>query len=279
MSECPKQLSNTIAVACAARVPRRPVRNGDTQRRSGIWKKREFRILAQTREHTSPCVSDDKLEGTIVCRVGDNAAFRSATVLKYIVLQLAERAHQAANEPFCQPGCDRGVLGVLGPLLPGKPFRVPSAWVYPGQGKYPSAIACVGATDQSIPQRAFYVMEYGCFDYDTAVSVRERSGRQRKFNERPNPTRPSERDRSKLRQSARDRLPQEIVSRLEVRGRPPSRSLVQVASVSCQLLRIGRRMPCHLPRPVNPQSIVAASSRLPPNATVLRAYSARGYRH
>src|ERR1700728_463479 len=141
MSECPKQLSNTIAVACAARVPRRPVRNGDTQRRSGIWKKREFRILAQTREHTSPTVSDHELKGAVVRGIYDNATFRSAAVLKHIVLQLAERTHQAADEPFCQPGCNRGVLGVLRPLLPGKPFRVPSTWVHPGQGKHPGAIA------------------------------------------------------------------------------------------------------------------------------------------
>lgn len=60
----------------------------------------------------------NELEGAIVRRVGDNAAFRPATVLKHIILQLAERTYQAADEPFRQPSCNRGVLGVLGPLLP-----------------------------------------------------------------------------------------------------------------------------------------------------------------
>jgi hypothetical protein len=114
MSKCPKQLSDTVAVACAARVPGGSIRSSNSQCNSGICEKRELRILAQTCEHTSPCVSDNKLEGAIVCRVGDNAAFRPAAVLKYIVLQLAERPHQAADKPFCQPGCDRSVLGALG---------------------------------------------------------------------------------------------------------------------------------------------------------------------
>jgi hypothetical protein len=280
MSKCPKQLSNTIAVACAARMPRRPVRKGDTQRRSGIWKKREFRILAQTREHTSPTVSDDELEGAVVRGIYDNATFRLAAVLKHVVLQLAERTHQAADEPFCQPGCDRGVLGVLRPLLPGKPFRVPSPRLHPGQGKHPGAIACAGAADRSIPERAFDLVKYRCFDHDAAVSVRESSGGHREFNQRPNPSRPSERDRSKLRQSAGDRLPQEIVGRLEARGRPPLRSLVQVSPVcSCRLRLICRRIFCQVPRTMSPQAMVVATLRLYPNTTVFRPYSARGHRH
>ena len=229
MSECPKQLSNTIAVACAVRVPRRPVRNGDTQRRSGIWKKRELKILAQTREHTSPTISDHELEGAVVRGINDNATFRSAAVLKHIVLQLAERTHKAADEPCCQPGCNRCVLGVLRPLLPGKPFRVPSTRVHPGQGKYPGTIACAGAADRSIPEREFDLVKYRCFDQDAAVSARESIGGHCEFNQRPNPSGPNERDRSKLRQSAGDRLPQEIVGRLEARRRPPLRSLVQVS--------------------------------------------------
>lgn len=280
MGKCPKQLSDTVAVACAARVPGGSIRSSNSQCSSGICEKRKLRILAQTCEHTSTCVSYNKLEGAVVCRVGDNAAFRPAAVLKYIVLQLAERPHQAAAEPFCQPGRDRSVLGMLGPLLPSKPFRLPSARVNAGQGKYPGAIACAGAADQSIPQRAFEVMEYGCFDRDAAVSLRESSGRQREFNERPNPTRPNERDRSKLRQSAGERLPEEIVGRLEARRPPPLCSLVQVSPVcSCRLRLVGRRIFCHLPQTMNRQAMVVASPRLYPNTTVFRPYSARGHRH
>ena len=47
----------------------------------------------------------NELEGAIVRRVGNNAAFRPATVLKHIILQLAERTYQAADEPFRQPSC------------------------------------------------------------------------------------------------------------------------------------------------------------------------------
>jgi hypothetical protein len=275
MSECPKKLSDTIAVACAARVTRRTVGNGDTQCRSGIWKTRKFRILAQTREHTSPTVSDHELEGAVVRGICDNATFRSAAVLKHIVLQLAERTHQAADEPFCQPGCNRGVLGVLRPLLPGKPFCVPSTRVHPGQRKHPGAIACAGATDRSIPESAFDLVKYRCFDHDAAISVRESSSSDREFNQRPNPSRSSERDRSKLRQSAGGRLPEEIVGRLEARRLPPLRSLVQVSPVcSCRLRLIGRRIFCHLPRTMNPQAMVVASPRLYPNTTVFRPYSA-----
>lgn len=280
MSECPKKLSDTIAVACAACVPRRPIRHGDTQCRSGIWKKRKFRIHSQAREHTSPSVGNDELEGAVVRGIYDNAAFRPAAVLKHIVLQLAERTHQPSDEPFRHPGCNRGVLSVLRPLLPGEPFRILSTSVHPGQGKHAGAIACAGATDRSIPERAFDLMEDRCFDHDAAVSVRESSGRHREFNQRPNPSRPSERDRSKLRQSACDRLPQEIVGRVEARGRPPLRSLVQVAPVySRRLRRIGRRISCHLPRTMNPQAMVVASPRLDLNTTAFRLYSARGHCH
>ncbi len=277
MSECPKKLSDTIAVACAARVPRRPIRHGNTQCRSGIWKKRKFRILAQARKHTSPSVSNDELEGAVVRGIYDNAAFRSAAVLKHIVLQLAERTHQSSDEPSRQPGCNRGVLSVLRPLLPSKPFRIPSARVHPGQGKHPGALTCASATDRSIPERAFDLVEDRCFDHDAAVSLRESSGRHREFNQRPDTSRPSERDRSKLRQSASDRLPQEIVGRVEARGRLPLRSLVQVAPVCSR--RLSRRIFRHLPRTINPQAMVAASLRLSPNTTVFRPYSARGYRH
>ena len=189
----------------------------------------------------------NELEGAIVRRVGDNAAFRPATVLKHIILQLAERTYQAADEPFRQPSCNRGVLGVLRPLLPGEPFRIRSTKVHTGQGKHPGAIACAGAADRSIPERAFDLVEDEWFDHDAAVGVRESCGRHREFNQRPNPSRPRERDHSKLRQSAGHGLPQEIVGRLEARGHPLWRSLVQVSPVcSCRLNRIGRRFFCPL---------------------------------
>ncbi len=263
MSERPKQLSNTIAVACAARVPRRPVRNGDTQRRSGIWKNREFGILAQTREHTSPTVSDHELEGAFDRGINDNATFRSAAVFKHIVLQLAQRTHQAADEPCCQPRCNRRVLGVLRPLLPGKPFRVPSTRVHPGQGEHPGAIACAGTADRSIPEREFDLVKYWCFDHDATVSVWESCGGHREFNQRPNPSRPTERDRSKLRQSAGDRLPQEIVGRLKTRVRPPLRSLVQVSPVwSCRLRLICLQTFCHLPPTMRQTAIIVALPKI-----------------
>jgi DNA invertase Pin-like site-specific DNA recombinase len=228
MSECAKQLSDTIAVASAARVPRRSVRSGYPQRRSGIRKKRELRILAQAREHASSGVGDNELEGAGARGIGDNAAFRPAAVLKYIVLQLAERPHQGTDEPLRQPRCERGVLGVLGPLLPGEPFRICATRVYAGQGKHPGAIACSGTADRAISQRAFDLAEDRRFQHDAAVGVRESNGRHREFNQRTNPSRPRERDRSKIRQSAGDRLPQEIVGGLEARGQPLWRSIVQI---------------------------------------------------
>lgn len=280
MSECSKQLPNTIAVACAARVPRHPVRNGNTQRRSRIWKKRVFRILAQTREHTSPTVSDHELEGAVVRGINDNAIFRSAAVFKHIVLQLAKRTHQAADEPCCQPRCNRGVLGVLRPLLPGKPFRVPSTRVRPGQGEHPGAIACAGTADRSIPEREFDLVKYWCFDHDAAVSVWESSGGHREFNQRPNPSRPTERDGSKLRQPPGDRLPQEIVGRLEACVRPPLRSLVQVSPVwSCRLRSICRQTFCHLPPTMRQKAIIPASAKLYPNTTAFCPHAPRGKWH
>ncbi len=280
MSERPKKLSDTVAVAGAPRVPRRPIRNGDSQCRSAIWKTREFRILAQAREHPSPGVGNDKFEYAVVRGIYDNAAFRSAAMLKNIVEQFAERTHQPSDESFHQPGRNRSVLSVLSPLIPGKPFRVPSTMIRSGQGEHPGAVACAGATDQSILQRALNLLKYRCFDRDEAVSIRKSRGRHRKFNQRPNLSRSSERDRSKVRQSAGDRLPQEIVGRLEARGRPLLRSFVQASPVySCRLRRTCCRIFCHFPRTMDPPAVVVASPRLYPNTTVFGRYSARGHRH
>src|SRR6266446_5910105 len=186
MSEGAKQLSDAIAVARAACVPRCSVGHSDPQRCAGFFEAGELGIFPQAREHTPPSVGDDELEYAIADGIGDNAAFRSATVLKHIVLQLAERPHQAADEPLRKPRRDRGVLGVLGPLVPGKPFRFRSTRVHMGKGKHPCAIMCDGAADQTIFQRAFYLVEDWRFDRNAAVSVWVSSGRHSEFDERPN---------------------------------------------------------------------------------------------
>lgn len=273
MSECPKKLPNTIAVACAASVPRRPIRSGDPQRHSGICKMRELRILAKARKHTTSCVGDHKLEDAIAYGVGEKTAFRSAAVLKHIVLQLTERPHQAADKPLLQPCCDRGVLGMLSPLLPSEPVRIPSFRVYAGQGKRPGAIAWASAADRSITERTLKLVEDGWFDHDAAVRVRESPGRHREFNQRSNPSRPLERDPSHLRQSASDRLPQEIVNCLETRDHPPRCSFVQIApAYSSRLRRNGSRSFCHLS--LSDSSSIKGSSVVEfiSNATVLYVF-------
>jgi hypothetical protein len=229
MGERAKQLSNSIAMACAARMPRRPVRSGDPQRCSGISEERQLGILAQARKYASPCVGDDEFEGAVARGVGDNPAFWPTAVLKHVVLQFAERPHQATNEPLRQPRSHRGVLGVLGPLLPSEPLRIRPTGVHAGQGKHPGTIACTGTANRSISQRALDLAKDRGFDHDAAVRVREGGGRHREFDQRPNPSRSRQRDRSEVRQPASDRLPQEIIGRLEARGHPSCRPLVQVA--------------------------------------------------
>jgi hypothetical protein len=250
MSKCAKQLSDAIAAARAARVPRCSVGHSDPQCCAGFFEAGELGIFTQAREHTPPSVGDDELEGAIADGISDDTAFRPTAVLKHIVLQFAEGPHQAADESLRKPRCDRGVLGVLGPLIPGKPFRFRSTRVHMGKGKHSGAIVGASAADRPMPQSAYDVVEDRRFDRDATISICVSSDRHGEFDERPNSSRPREPNRPKLRQSAGDSLPQEIVGRLKARDNPLWHRVVQFAP-SIPPAPPGRS-PALLPRPETP---------------------------
>jgi hypothetical protein len=155
MGECAKQLTDAIAVARAARVPRRTIGRSDPQRRPRIHEAGEFRIFAQAREYAAPGVGNDKLEGAVARGIGDHAAPRAAAVLENVVLQFAQSAHQPAHKSLGQARRDRCVLGMLRPLIPGEPRRLIATGIQLRQREDAGAVMRAGATDRPVPQRPF----------------------------------------------------------------------------------------------------------------------------
>src|SRR5262249_27442902 len=118
MSERAKQLTDTVAMARATRVTRRAVGGGHAQRRSGIREMRKLRVFAQAGEHAASGVGDDQLQCTITRTVSEQSAGRAAAVLKHIVLQFTDRAHEPDHQTPWQACGDAGVLGMFDPLVP-----------------------------------------------------------------------------------------------------------------------------------------------------------------
>ena len=138
MSEGAKQLTNAVAVSSALGVTGGTIGGGDTQRHASIGKVREFGVFAEAREHATSSVGDDEFECTGTGAVGDQTTVGPTAMFKDVVLQLAERAHQACRQALGQAHSNRSVLRVLGPLIPENIFGLAVGWIEPTQrGKRP----------------------------------------------------------------------------------------------------------------------------------------------
>ena len=136
MGECAKQLANAVAVSRAVGVAGGAIGGGDTQRRSRIRKMREFGVFAEARKHTASSVGDDKFECAGTGTVGDQPAVGPAAMFEDVVLQLAERAHQACHQALGQAHSNRGVLRVLSPLIPEQVLGTAVGWIEPTQREH-----------------------------------------------------------------------------------------------------------------------------------------------
>ena len=118
MGECAKQLTNAVPASGVGGVAGGTIGRGDTQRRSTIGKVRELGIVLEACEHAAPGVGNDELESVGAGSIGDESAVGPAAMFEDVVLQLAERAHQACRQAPGQAGSPCGVLRVIGPLIP-----------------------------------------------------------------------------------------------------------------------------------------------------------------
>lgn len=118
--------------------------DGNPQGFAGIGQLREFRVLLQARQDTHAGVGDYKLEGSVRGRISDQPGLGSATVLIDVLLQLAERANQAAHKSRRQPRPDGRILGVARPLLP---VAIVGRRIESSQGKDTRDIASGAAAD------------------------------------------------------------------------------------------------------------------------------------
>ena len=103
MSECAKQLANAVPASGVGGVAGSTIGRGDTQRRSTIGKVRELGIVPEACEHAASGVGNDEFESIGAGSIGHESAVWPAAMFEDVVLQLAERAHQACRKPLGRP--------------------------------------------------------------------------------------------------------------------------------------------------------------------------------
>ena len=239
MSKCTKQLTNAVAVSRPVGVAGGAIGGGDTQRHSTIGKVREFGVFAEAREHAASSVGNDEFECAGASAVRDQPAVGPAAMFEDVVLQLAERAHQACCQALGQARSNCGVLRVLGPLIPEQVFGVAAGWIEPTQREDARPIASAGAADRTVCQCAFDLMEDRRLDRYAAIGLGRGHASNGEFNQGAYKTGPDEGQRRQQRQPSGNGLPKQVVCCLEGRADAAVLTLVQRCS---SLSRSGRLM-------------------------------------
>jgi hypothetical protein len=229
MGECAKQLTDAVAVPRASGMPRRAVGCGYTQRLAGIRQPGELGVLAQASEDAATRVGDDELEGALTRSIGDETTFWPPAVFEDIVYEFAERAHQPGGQSPRQSCPDGSVFGMFGPLVPDRPLRTVFVMIVARKGKDARSVAGASAADDTLPQRSDELMKHRRFDCHSMVVISSGRRRDRELGERSYTPRAAKPHRPKRRQSAMDRLPEQVISRLEACGDLSWRNLAQVS--------------------------------------------------
>jgi len=217
MSECTKQLADSVAMPRTARVARRAVRNSDAERGPGICETFKLGVLAQAGENPPSRVGDDKLECAIAGAIGDQSAVRTAAMLENVVLKFAKRTHQSDSQSPSQTSSYGRVLGMLHPLIPEYVVRSVRRRVKPAQRKDAGAIPGASTADSTVGQCLFDLSENRWLDNHAAICIRRCHTSDGEFNERPDKARTVERKRRQLLQASSSGLPQQIIRCLEGR--------------------------------------------------------------
>lgn len=218
IGECTKQLTNAVAVSRAVDMAGGTVGGGDTQSCARIGKVHEFGVFAEARKHTASCVSDHKLECAGAGAVGDQHALGPAAMLEDVVLQLAQRTHQACYLALGQAHSNRRVLRVLGPLIPEQVFGPVVGLIEPTQREHARSIAGACAGDRVVYECTFNLMENRRLDRYATIGAGHRSASNGEFHQGADKARFADGQRRQQQQSSGNGLPEQVVRYLE--GRP-----------------------------------------------------------
>ena len=138
-------------------------------------------------------------------------------MLEHIVLQFADRAHQAGDHSSWEASGHGGVFGMLGPLVPERVVGL-GRQIVSAEWEDAGPIMSTGAADRAIGEGVFDLTEDRRFDAHAAIGIGRCHAGDGEFDQGTDHARSLEYQRRQLRQAAGDGLPQKVVSHLKSRA-------------------------------------------------------------